>query len=163
MAAVSLLVNFVFNAFWVRVLMGLLRSLVLFTLLKPTLLALIPVAILLSVIAASNNLALVIAPSIILAVLIALFAIIGAVAVPLKSPASCIIPFVEVLASGNTMALLEATIFEFKTIATLSTYLLTALVVGNLTMEAASKLISVDLLVVGSFKLILFEREMVSL
>ena len=68
--------------------MGLLRSLVLFTLLKPTLLALIPVAILLSVIAASNNLALVIAPSIILAVLIALFAIIGAVAVPLKSPTS---------------------------------------------------------------------------
>ena len=69
----------------------------------------------------------------------------------------------EVLASGNTMALLEATIFEFKTIATLSTYLLTALVVGNLTMEAASKLISVDLLAVGSFKLILFEREIVSL
>ena len=106
--AVSVLYNFKFNAFCVRVLIGLLRSSVLFTLPSPTLLALIPAAILLFVTTPS--------------------AIIGAFAEPAKSPANFRIPFVFIVASGITIPLLDATIFEFNTSLTLSIYFLNVIV-----------------------------------
>ena len=88
---VSLLFNFTTNAFCVAMLNGLLISDVLFTFPNPTLLAFIPFAILLSVMA----------PSINFEVTIALFAMVGISAVPLRSPASFIFPFV--VASASTM------------------------------------------------------------
>ena len=68
--------------------MGLFKSFVLFTLPNPNFAALKPDAILLSVIAASAIFILVIALSLILMVVMALLLMVGAMAVPDKSPAS---------------------------------------------------------------------------
>ena len=83
------------NAACCAVLTGLSKSLVLSTLPNPTLEALIPVAIFASVMAPVAILTFVIAPLVMN----------GASAVPVKSPASCILPFVNASAS-TTVALL---------------------------------------------------------
>jgi len=75
-----MLLAFASKAVWVAVLIGLSKSLVLFTLPKPTLVGLIPEAIFASVMAP--------------------VAIAGLEAVPVKSPANLILPFANEVASA---------------------------------------------------------------
>ena len=90
---------FKFSAACVNVLMGLSKSLVLLTFSNPTLEALIPVAILLFVIAASKILLVVIAP----------VATKGISDVPLKSPANFIFPLVVASASATPLEVVPST------------------------------------------------------
>ena len=87
--------NFKSIAIWVAILTGFKASLVLFTFPNPTFVALMPV----------DTLASVIAPSFILLVVTALLDRVGASAVPVKSPANFIFPFVVASASTNEAAL----------------------------------------------------------
>ena len=128
------------NAACVKVLMGLSKSLVLFAFPNPTFEALIPVAILIFVIAASE----------ILLVLIAPVAIVGISDVPLKSPASFIFPFVVAFASLTPLEVVP------------STYVFIAFTDGYLLSDKASATISFDLLSSFSFKFILLDKNEVS-
>ena len=122
------------------ILIGLSTSLVLSTLPNPTFDALIPDAILL----------LVIAPSKILLFVIAFAEIVGKSDVPLKSPASFNFPFV--VGSASTTPLEVAP----------SIYVFIAFTEGYLDSDKASAAISFDLFNSVSFKLILFDKKLVS-
>ena len=133
--------SFRFKAFCVAVETGLLASLVLVTLPKPTFEALIPVAIFASVTLASRIFAVLTALSASFPVVTAALVISGASAVlpvPAKSPPNKILPFTDVPASG----ILPETICA-------STYVFTAFWVGN-KLLLVPKLVLVDLLSVFS-------------
>ena len=131
---------FKLSAACVNVLMGLSKSLVLLTFSSPTFEALIPGAILLFVIAASEILLVVIAPS----------ATVGKSDVPVKSPDSFIFPLVVASASATPLEVVP------------SMYLFIAFTDGYLISDNASATISFDLLSSFSFKLILLDKNEVS-